>query len=139
MNPVKLHDSLVRNAALTFSRSGGPGGQNVNKVNTKVHLVIDTRLLEGLTGGETALIMSRLSGRISSTFYLSISVDDERSQYRNREIALERLESLILAACRPVQKRIPTRPGRGAKLERLKKKKIHSQTKRSRNLPNNDD
>jgi ribosome-associated protein len=139
MNKELLHLSILKTVALTFSRSGGPGGQNVNKVNTKVFASLPLTLLEGLSSEELDLVHNRLFNRIDAEGNLSISVDEERSQLRNREIALLRLENLIASAARKDKKRIPTKPGRGAKLERLKRKKLHSLIKSSRKTFSSDE
>lgn len=132
MNPAELHESILREAVLSFSRSGGPGGQNVNKVNTKVTVALRLDLLSGLSPLELERVQNRLSSRINEQGEFTLQADEERSQLRNREIALERIEGLIKAASRPEKKRIPTRPGKSAILKRLKTKKIRSQIKAER-------
>ena len=117
---------------MTFARSGGKGGQNVNKVNTKVHLVISVACLEGLTEAEFVRLRSKLSGIINKEDCLFIDVDDERYQERNREIAVSRLENKIAQALIIPKKRIKTKPTSASKERKLKLKKIRSEIKKNR-------
>ena len=86
MNRTKLHESIINNSQMTFARSGGNGGQNVNKVNTKVHLIIPVTSLGGLTDTELIRLRSKLSAMINKDDCLFLDVDDERYQERNRTV-----------------------------------------------------
>ena len=110
MNVSELHESILKNSQLTFARSGGKGGQNVNKVNTKVHLVLPFASVGGITDEERAWLRQRLSSIMNSDGCLYVDVDDERTQELNRRIALSRMESRIVNALRIPKKRKKTKP-----------------------------
>jgi len=135
MNCEVLLSSIIKLASINFVRSSGPGGQNVNKVNTKVFISIPIENLAGLSSEERDKIRSRLSSRISEPDTLFLHVDDERSQLRNRVIAEQRLYDLIIQAATPVKPRRPTKPSKASRMKRLANKKIRSFHKNSRRPP----
>ena len=132
MNKAQLHSSIIENSRLTFSRSGGNGGQNVNKVNTKVHLTLLPEQLDGITEEERGRIKEKLSSIINAEGEIFISVADERTRERNRAIALSRIENRIVNALEVPKKRKKTKPTKASKERRRKLKKIKSEIKKNR-------
>lgn len=135
MDIIEVKNSVGRAALFEFSRSGGPGGQNVNKVNTKVTLKVAVDAIEGLNETERRRLREKLAGRINGQGFLVLQVQDERSQKANRATALERLFKLVLSAAKRPTPRIPTKPGKAAKQRRLSIKKARSQSKIDRRKP----
>ncbi|MCL2230813.1 MAG: aminoacyl-tRNA hydrolase [Treponema sp.] len=125
-------------AQAAFSRSGGPGGQNVNKVNTKVTLRLRLNELNGLSEIELERVKTLLANRITTEDEIVITSDEERSQRINLERAYFRLESLILNAARLPKIRKPTKPSRAAKEKRLEAKRRQGMKKADRMVNLND-
>ncbi len=125
--------AIVRaRGSFTFARSGGPGGQNVNKVASKVVARLPLEALEDLDGARRALIESRLANRISADRHIVLMVQDTREQSRNREIAIERLADLISKAALVPRSRGKTRPSRASREARLRSKRVRAEKKRMR-------
>ena len=132
MNIVVLAQSIRSGAKADFSRSGGPGGQNVNKVNTKVTLRIRVDDLAGLNEAEAARLRETLASRITGDGEMVIAASEERSQRANLERAYARMESLIVNAARLPRLRRPTKPSRAAREERLHSKHCRGLKKANR-------
>ncbi len=132
MNRTLLHESIVNNSQMSFARSGGNGGQNVNKVNTKVHHALPLAAIEGISEEERTRTRTKLQAILNKDDELFLDVDDERYQERNREIALSRLENRIVQALVVPKKRIKTKPTKASKERKLKLKKIRSEVKKNR-------
>jgi ribosome-associated protein len=134
MTPHALLQLIRERCEFTYARSGGPGGQNVNKVATKVVARLPLSSLSFLTDEGKGLIETRLANRISAQGYIVVAVQDTREQARNRDIAVERLSELISMALRKPRNRVKTRPSGRAREARLRGKKLRSSIKQGRRL-----
>jgi ribosome-associated protein len=125
-------DRIARELEFTTSRSSGPGGQNVNKVNTKVTLRWNIRDSTALTSEEKEILLNKLSSRLTVDGALLITSQEKRSQLQNKDETLLKLAYLIKQAFAKKKKRKPTKPSKSSVQSRLNKKKKHSDKKKWR-------
>ncbi len=109
-----------------FSTSGGPGGQHANRSNTRVEAALDLTTAPGIADNKRAALIAKC-GEV-----LTVTVDETRSQHRNRQVALERLQDRLAAALERPKRRRKTKPSRGAVQRRLKAKKVQADKKKGR-------
>lgn len=127
---ISIDESFI---TFQFTRSAGPGGQNVNKVNTRVELFFDFQLCDSLTDLQKNKIRSKLKKRISKDGLLRIASQQFRSQSANKQAAMELLTAVLAEALKTLPKRHKTKMPYSAKVKRLENKKHRSAIKRSRN------
>jgi len=120
------------------SRAGGPGGQNVNKVETRVEAVWDLDGSAAFTDAQKARIRSELHTRVGAGGTIRVVSQRHRSQSRNREAAIQRLRELVAQALRPRRKRRATRPTQAARESRMESKRRRAETKRDRRATSED-
>lgn len=131
-------EKLISEFVFTASRSSGPGGQNVNKVNTRVELRFTIESSVVFSELEKFRLKERLKNRINSVGELVLASETERTQLGNKEKVTEKCFALIEKALTLRKKRIRTKPTISSQLERLKSKKIKGQKKQLRQPPASD-
>ena len=119
----------VEEIKLRFSRSSGPGGQHAQRSETRVEAILDVEASSALTEAQKRRVIARAGPTLRSV------AQDERSQWRNRELATERLVETLRAALKIERKRRPTKPTAASRRRRLEQKKRRSETKRLRRPP----
>jgi ribosome-associated protein len=135
MEDLIIHEHLVIPASelqTFFARSSGPGGQNVNKVNTKATLCWDLAHSNVLYHGAATRLRALAGSRLNDAGMIQITSQVHREQSRNLQACRDRLRQLILEAIKPPTIRKPTQPTRGSQRRRLNDKKITSDRKQGR-------
>lgn len=129
------HAPIISACSFSYARSGGSGGQHVNKVSSKVILRFFLADCAAFTESEKQLIQERLQKKWQTDGSLIITCDQERSQIKNKQIALEKLIKLLSKALQPEVKRIATKASRSSHEKRLQNKSKHSAIKKNRKPP----
>ncbi|MEK7545581.1 MAG: alternative ribosome rescue aminoacyl-tRNA hydrolase ArfB [Patescibacteria group bacterium] len=120
---------------LDFSRSSGPGGQNVNKVSSKAQVRWNVGASVAFTDEQKSLIRAFAGKHLNKEDEIVLAAESERSQLQNKEEAIRRLNALVAAALIPKKKRKPTKVSRAQKRKRVEEKRIVGERKRSRKPP----
>ena len=126
---IRVEESELK---FSFARSGGPGGQHVNKTSSKVILHWNVGESPGVSDAVKARFIKQYGTRINDEGELVIDSDESRSQHRNREIVLDRLKEMLLAVAKPPKRRIPTKPSKASRKKRRVKREQHSKKKQMR-------
>ena len=119
----RIPENLIKEFGFRTSRSGGKGGQNVNKVSSKVELYWIVSTSEVFNDEEKKLIIHKLQNRINKEGFLQIVSEEDRSQLRNKETSIKRLFSLLLNSLKTEKPRKDTKPNKAAIAKRLDNKK----------------
>lgn len=127
---------LISEVTFKAVRSSGPGGQNVNKVASKILLSFDLVLSKALSEDEKALLQIKLASKLSQENILSITSQEDRSQIKNKEIATKKFLKIIENGLKIDKARKETKIPRGIKEKRLHAKKVMSVLKQNRKKPN---
>jgi ribosome-associated protein len=127
---VPLHTSdIFSELVFSASRSGGPGGQNVNKVSTKITLRWDVAHSQVISAEQRELLLQKLASRITDDGVLMITSQEKRSQLQNKEEAISKLEVLLENAFKQKKIRKPSKPSKTVKKKRVEKKRKHAEKK----------
>ena len=122
----------MRELAFRFSRSGGPGGQHVNRTETRVELLFDVAHSPSLSEGQRSRLLGRLAGRLDAEGVLHVVSSATRSQLENRADVITRFQALLRSALRPQKRRLATQPTVASRERRLGSKRQRSSTKARR-------
>ena len=127
-----MRNCLIREVEYRTSRSSGPGGQHVNKTESRVELLWSLPGSNCLSEAQKRMVRGRLARRITDEGKLILVSEKYRSQYRNKAEVTERFLDILTESLVPVKKRRPTRPTRSSVEKRIRNKKIRGEIKRLR-------
>jgi ribosome-associated protein len=127
-----LLTKILFELTFTSSRSSGPGGQNVNKVNSKVTLQWNVSQSSVATEEEKEVIQHKLASHITKEGVLQLTSQEARSQLQNKEAVVQKLEQLLTKAFTKKKARKPTKPSKAAKQKRILQKKLQGEKKKWR-------
>jgi ribosome-associated protein len=128
-------EDLLPDLSFFTSRSSGPGGQNVNKVNSKVTLKFEVVRSKVLTPSQIELLIRKIGDRLTNEGALVLSAQESRSQLQNKEDVLSKLNDLLRKVFTPRKVRKATKPAKSARQARIKAKKHHGEKKQWRQRP----
>jgi len=132
MDRLNIHKEIK----LKGIKSSGPGGQNVNKVSSKIELTFNLDSSKSLTEVEKEKLKTTLKKRLTKENTLILHCDENRSQLKNKSIVLKRFQALISEGLKSPKRRKSSRPTRNSILKRLDNKKHHGEKKANRKRPN---
>ena len=132
MLPLSFATRLEKELNFTVSRSSGPGGQNVNKVNSKVTLKFDIQKSQVLTDEEKEILLKKLGPKLTTDNVLILVSQDSRSQLENKELVIQKFEKVLSKAFEKRKVRKATKPTKSAVQKRVNQKKQHSEKKKWR-------
>jgi ribosome-associated protein len=124
--------NLISEAKIKATRSGGAGGQHVNKVSSRIELTFDIPGSYSLSDEQKNILQEKLASKLTNEGVLRITEDSARSQHENKEKAIEKFYTILENALKPVKKRKKTKVSKAAKEKRLQKKKKESEKKKLR-------
>ncbi|MBJ2173911.1 aminoacyl-tRNA hydrolase [Aureibaculum sp. A20] len=128
-------ENLIKELSFKAIRSGGAGGQHVNKVSSKIELTFDVENSSELTDDQKQLLLNKIANRLTKENVLILFCDESRSQHKNKEIAIKRFLEVIKNGLKKIKPRKATKPSKSAIRKRLKSKKKRSEKKLNRQKP----
>ena len=128
-------EDIIKSVVVKTSRSGGKGGQNVNKVSSKVELILHIPSAPFFDESEKAILLDKLSSRLDNEYYLHVVSQEDRSQLMNKERCIVKMIQLLKTALLVPKQRVITKTPRSIIAKRLENKSLNSQKKDFRKRP----